>query len=155
MLPTRVLLSIATYSSTEDNRDKERLRPSSTNSTQDIRHGEECVVGDAHEKSEQQEGYVLLGEGGGHARDETEDIGGHDGWNPPVGVSQPAEENHAWDGSTEEEGLGEGRYPGLVAHPVLLHCDGDVVAVQLVLPACLALHHLPVSGERADVGGDV
>ena len=114
--------------------------------TQNVGDGEEGVEGETHDEPQHQEGDVLRGEGCGHARDESEDVGGHDGGDPAVGVSQPAKEDHAGNGASEEERLRECWYPGLVTDPVLLHSDGHVIVGHVVLPPCLALHHLPVTG---------
>ena len=114
-------------------------------STQNVGHCEECVEGESHGKPQHHEGDVLRCEGGEQARDECEDVGGHDGGDPSVSVSKPAEDHHAWYGPTEEERLGESRHPGPVTHPVLLHSDGDMVALHAVLPPGLARHHLPGS----------
>ena len=40
--------------------------------------------------------------------------------------------------------------------PVVLHSDGDMVVLHVVLPAILALHHLPVrGGEERDLSNVV
>ena len=59
----------------------------------------------------------------GNTQDQRHDIGEDSCGNSTIDVSKPSEEDHARDGSTEEERLRESWYPGLVTDPVLLHSD--------------------------------
>ena len=133
---------------------------SANNLTENVRDREKSVKSKSHHESEDDEGDGVREEGGHHAGDEADDVTQDYSGHTAVRVSKPSEKDHARNGAQKEAGLGEGGDPGLVAHPVHLHGDGDVVALHVILPALVTGHRLIATGHLSltpltDVSGHV
>ena len=91
----------------------------------------ETGVSNPLEESEQKEVYIIVDHQGvdhqcDHGSDEADEVAEDDSLHSAPGVGEPSKEDHARDGSDEEEGLGQGGDPCLVTHPVLLHGQRDM-----------------------------
>ena len=92
-----------------------------TQPTENVHESETIVEGHAHEESregEQRETVRVSGDDSGHGTDQV----AHDQRrNATQPVGQETQQNSAEDASAEEERLGQWRFAGLVANPIVLN----------------------------------